>query len=295
MTSLNDTVEQFELLFPTVADQKQTLQPYAGKITESNYIEKVEYLLSNSSQFSTSVQTILKAQKFIKKNFSNVKDFKRFIEEVLSELKKADRPDSSIEEASVEFMRLYKQDMVKNLGGLQQQVQVVKDGYYKLIKNAADGMSHAYQLLDGKVDVAIRNLKQNYPADLNTQNQRKLDELKRYCTDRIKLEVTLEYSIRSKISGYSLSDILNYTALAPTKENELIIVQSGFITETPTPASEAGGPNARQATKTLRKVRLQGLNKIMTVHEYKSILTAQLTSLAAASPDEEIELDIETV
>jgi hypothetical protein len=31
------------------------------------------------------------------------------------------------------------------------------------------------------------------------------------------------------------------------------------------------------------------------VQEYKSLLTAQLTSLAAARPDEEIELDIETL
>ena len=33
----------------------------------------------------------------------------------------------------------------------------------------------------------------------------------------------------------------------------------------------------------------------MTVQEYKSLLTAQLTALAAAQPDEEIELDIETL
>lgn len=295
LTTLNDTVEQFELLFPAVADQKQILQSYAGKITESNYIEKVEYLLSNSSQFSTSVQTILKAQKFIKKNFSAVKDFKRFIEEVLSELKKADRSDSSIAEAANQFKLLYSQDMVKNFGGLQQQVQLVKDGYYKLMKIAEGGMSHAYQLLEGKVDAAIRQLKQNYPASLNTENQRKLDELKRYCTDRIKVDLTLEYSISCKVSGYSLSDILNYTALAPAKENELIIVQTGFITHEPTPEPETGGTSEPPAPKKPRIVRLLISNKVMTVQKYKSLLTGQLTSLAAARPDEEIELEIETV
>ena len=146
LTTLNDTVEQFESLFPSVADQKQTLQAYAGKVTESNYIEKVEQLLANGNQFSSSIQTIIKAQKFIKKNFSKVRDFKRFIEEVSSELKKSDRTDSIIQDANEEFIRLYEQDMVKNFGGLQQQVQVVKDSYYKLIKNAAAGMSHQQQL-----------------------------------------------------------------------------------------------------------------------------------------------------
>lgn len=296
LTTLGDTVDGFESLFPMVADQKQTLQSFAGKVTESNYIEKVDYLLTNSDQFSTAIQTILKAQKFIKINFSKVKEFKRFIEEVVSELKKADRTDNSIQEAHEEFNRLYKQDMVKNFGSLQQQVQIVKDSYYKLIKNAAAGMSHEYQLLSGKIDAALRTLK-GYPAELNTQNQRKLDELKRYCSDRIIKEPVLGYTITCKNCGYSLSDILNYTALAPTKDNELLILQSGFIAEAPKPEPDTGGgsPDQPPALKKPRKIRFQVTSKIMTVQEYKSLLTAQLTSLAAARPDEEIELDIETL
>ena len=295
LTTLGDTVDGFESLFPTVADQKQTLLSYGGKVTESNYIEKVEYLLTNSDQFSSAIQTILKAQKFIKKNFSKVREFERFIEEVVSELKKADRTDNSIKEAHEEFNRLYKQDMVKNFGSLQQQVQIIKDSYYKLIKNAAAGMSHEYQLLSGKIDAALRILK-DYPAKLNTQNQRKLDELKRYCSDRIIKEPVLEYAITCKNRGYSLSDILIYTELAPTKDNELLILQSSFISEAPKPEPDTdGAPDQPPAPKKPRKVRFPLTSKVMTVQEYKSLLTAQLTSLAAARPDEEIELDIETL
>jgi len=295
LTTLNDTVDVFESLFPTVANQKQTLLSFAGKITESNYIEKVEYLLTNSDQFSGAIQTILKAQKFIKKNFSKVREFKRFIEEVANELKKADRPDNTIQEARGEFLRLYKQDMVKNFGNLQQQVQIVKDSYYKLIKNAAAGMSHEYQLLNGKVNAALRILK-GYPAELNVHNQSKLDELKRYCSDRIIKEPVLEYAISCKNCGYSLSDILNYTALAPTKENKLLIIQSSFITETPKPEPEPEtGGDQPPVPKKPRKVRFLVNSKVMTVQEYKSLLTAQLAFLASARPDEEIELDIETI
>lgn len=296
LKTLGDTVDGFESLFPTVADQKQSLLSYGGKVTESNYIEKVEYLLTNSDQFSSAIQTILTAQKFIKKNFSKVREFKRFIEEVASELKKADRTDNSIKEAYEEFNRLYKQDMVKNFGSLQQQVQIVKDSYYKLIKSAAAGMSHEYQLLSGKVGAALRILK-GYPAGLNVENQKKLDEIKRYCSDRVIKEPVLEYAITCKNCGYSLSDILNYTALAPTKDNELLILQSSFITEAPKPEPDTGGgsPDQPPAPKKPRKVRFQVTSKVMTVQEYKSLLTAQLTSLAAARPDEEIELDIETL
>src|SRR5690606_24690422 len=120
--------------------------------------------------------------------------------------------------------------------------------------------------------------------------------LKRYCSDRIIKEPVLEYAINCKNCGYSLSDILNYTALAPTKESELLIIQSSFIAEVPKPRPETGGaPEQPTSPKKPRKVRFQVTSKVMTVQEYKSLLTAQLTSLAAAKPDEEIELDIETI
>ena len=288
LKTLGDTVDGFESLFPTVADQKQTLLSFAGKVTESNYIEKVDYLLTNSDQFSTAIQTILKTQKFIKKNFSKVEVFKRFIEEVVSELKKADRTDNSIQEAHEEFNRLYKQDMVKNFGSLQQQVQIVKDCYYKLIKNAAAGMSHEYQLLCGKVDAALRTLK-GYPAELNVQNQKKLDELKRYCSDRVIKEPVLEYAITCRNCGYSLSDILNYTALAPNKESDLLIIQSSFIAEAPKPDT----PTAPNEPKLPRKMKLNISGQKMTVGEYRKVLSGQLQSLAGMNDADEIELEID--
>jgi len=295
LTTLNDTVNQFDSLFPNVAEQKTILQNYTGKITDSNYIEKVDYFLSTEDQFTSSIQTILKAQKFIKQNFPKVNDFKRFIESVCAELKKADRVDMTIQEASDEFLRLYNQDMVKNFGQLQQQTQTVKDSYYLLIKNAAAGMTHEYQILDGKVDAALRNLKQNFPAALNANYLKKLENLKQYCKDRIVKELALEFSITCKRCGYSLSDILNYTALVPAKDSELLILQSSFIKDNPQPEPTPGDPDKPKAPKIPRKVKFQLPGKTMMVKEYKALLTNQLTALAAALPDEEIEVDIETL
>jgi hypothetical protein len=292
LTTLNQTVDGFESLFPVVANQKQALLSFSGKVTESNYIEKVEYLLMNSDQFSEAIQTILKGQKFIKKNYSKVEEFKRFIEEVVSELKKSSRTDNTIDSAAEEFIRLYKQDMVKNFGSLQQQVQIVKDTYYKQIKIAAARMSHEYQLLSGKVDAGIKTLKE-LPVELNVHNQKKLDELKQYCSDRIVKEPVLEYAISCKNCGYSLSDILNYTELVSAKEYDLLITQSNFIKEAPKP--EPGTGNQPPVPKKPRTVRFQVNSRVMTVQEYKLLLTNQLALLTGARPDEEIELDIETI
>jgi hypothetical protein len=300
LTTLDETVEHFEALFPNVAAQKNTLLDFSGKVTESNYVDKVEYLLTNGDAFKASIQVILKSQKFIKKNFSKVKNFKRFIQDVVAELKKADRTDRSIADANEEFLRLYNQDMVKNYNQLLQQAQLAKDSYFSLVKNAAAGMSHAYTLLQGKVDGAIRDLKQNYPVELNAANLKKLENIKRYCSDRIIAEPNLEFSISCSNCGYSLSDVLNYTALSPTKESELVIIQSSFVAQAPPPSQPQPDQGVGQTAepgpiKIPRKIKLQLPGKAITVQEYKTFLTTQLTALAAAQPDEKIQLDIETL
>lgn len=304
ITNLSDTVQDFEGLFPKVAGLKQDLQGFAGKVTESNYIEKVEYLLNNSDTFSDAVEAILKAQKFIKKNFPKVKEFKRFIDDVRSELIKADRSDSNIDEAYEEFERLFKQDMVKNFANLQQQVQVVKDAYYKLVKTASIAMSHEYKALSGKIEAALRELK-SYPVLPNRLNQQKLDALNAYAEKRVVGEPVLTFSISCSNSGFSLSDLLNYTAQAPLKDSELLILQSSFIKEEvqpeptattqPSPVSDGDEPAPTPAPtpKQPRKVALKVPCNVMTVQEYKTLLTTQLTALAAAKPDEEIELTID--
>lgn len=301
INSLNDIVQDFETLFPKVAGLKQDLQGFAGKVTESNYIEKVEYLLNNIDNFSDAIQAILKAQKFIKKNLPDVIKFRRFIDDVCIELTKADRSDNSIKESQEEFNRLFKLDMVKNFGNLQQQVQTVKDGYYKLVKTASAGMSHEYQLLSGKIDAALRELK-GYPSEPNLQNKQKLDTLKTYADKRVVGEPNLAFSITCTDSGYSLSDILNYTSQVPLKDSELIIIQSSFIKEEPQPepvvidqhtTMECGITQiSTPVAKKPRKVMLNMPSRIMTVQQYKKLLTNQLTALAAAKPDDEIEINL---
>jgi hypothetical protein len=110
LTGLTNSVADFERIFPTTAEQKSVLLNYSGKVTENNYIDKVEQLLATEDDFKTAIQTILKTQKFIKKNFEVVKDLKRFIESVIAELKKAGQTDNSTQEAHDEFLRLYTQD-----------------------------------------------------------------------------------------------------------------------------------------------------------------------------------------
>ena len=306
ISNLNDTVEGFDTLFPKIVALKPVLQGFASKVTESNYIEKVEYLIDNTDDFSNAIQTILKAQKFVKKNFPKVQEFKRFIGNVHSELEKADRSDSDIEQANEAFERLFKLDIVKNFANLQIQNQIVKDSYFKLIKVAAEEMSKVYQSLKGDIDSAQSELK-GYPIAPNKSNQQKLEALKVYVEKRIVSEPLLENNVTCVNCGFSLSDILNYTAQSSLKANDLVIIQSGFIKEEPKPeptpvvlptggdASRITKPEttAKPTPKMPRKVTFAVTKKVMTVQVYKELLTKQLTALAAAQPDDEIELIVD--
>jgi len=288
LTTLGETVDQFETLFPKVAAQKTTLQEYTDKVTETNYIDKVEKLLATADRFRSSIETILKAQKFVKKDYDRIKEYQRFIGAVDAELKKANQSDLAIEDAGKEFKWLYTQDMVANFTQLQQQSQIVKDRYFKLLKNAASAMTNLYQMLEAKVAAALKDLRANYPADLNQHNLSKLENLQQYCADRRVAEPEIGFSVTDKNSGYSLSDMLNYSALAASKESELLLIQSDFRVRGKDIIVD--GPDTPEPA---RRIRLQIPGKEMSVQEYKEVLQKHLGVISAARPGDTIEIEIQ--
>ena len=289
LRTLSETVDLFDMLFAIVASQKVVLQNYSVKITENNYIDKAEYFLDTKDEFAEAVQTILKAKSFIGKKLPKVKEYKDFIKNVVAELDKAEQKNKNIEDASGEFSSLYNEEMVKNFTQLQNHAQSVKDEYFKMVKNAAQIMTIRYGELRSKVNQALQDLRKKYPEEPNRINRSKLETLKQYCEKRIMEDPELEYSVTCKNTGFSLSDMMNYTALVPTKENELVLITSSFIKEV------KKQDTTETTTKSPRKVKLQLHTKHITVRQYKKVLTDQLSALATALPDEEIELDVETL
>jgi len=79
----------------------------------------------------------------------------------------------------------------------------------------------------------------------------------------------------------------------------LLIVQSSFISEASEPEPEIKTETETETETTIlppvvpRKIKLQVQNKFMTVQDYKTLLTSQLSALASARPEEKIELTVE--
>jgi hypothetical protein len=97
--------------------------------------------------------------------------------------------------------------------------------------------------------------------------------------------VSLEYHIECQDSKFSLSDILNYIDLAPSKEAELQIIKGSFVKEAPAPP-KPGEP------KKPKKISLSIPKKVMTTKAYRNILALQLQKMAGMDNDEEIEISI---
>lgn len=286
INTLGKTVNDFNKLFGNVEMQKTVLQNYSSKTTEANYIEKAEYFISTIDDYTEAINTIVKAEKFVRKNLDKVKGFKRFVDGAVTELGKAGQTNKVINNNQIEFEKLFKEDIVADFPELQQKAQSVKDEYFKLMKDAAGVMTEKHKGLKAQIENVQKNVEKNYPEELNRSNILRLKTLHAYCTSRIVEDVKLEYHIQCQNCNYSLSEICNYIELLPSKESELIIIQSNFIKVAPKP-EESDKPKAP------KKIQFTVSKKVMTAKEYRNLLSGQLKALAGMDNDDEIELNIE--
>ena len=303
--TLKSSIADFEKLFTSTAEQKQLFQEYTSKTTESNYIEKATQFLENIENFNSAINQVIKTQKFIKNNFSKMKEFKEFLTLLENELTKCHKQNSKITQNREEFELLYKADIVKNHAKLTQLTQESKDEYFKLLKNSVEIMTHNYSELSRKLESAQNELS-TYPAEPNTQNQNKLNSLQNYVKSKIIKadDVELDFHIECKKCSYSLADVLNYIEITPSKESELFILQSNFITVLPAPpepkldvphdkAGEDTSPLPPKPTPP-KKIAFKVSKNVMSIREYKELLSNQLRALAGQNDDDIIEVTIES-
>ncbi|MBD0402937.1 BREX system P-loop protein BrxC [Flammeovirga sp. EKP202] len=298
--TLESSQKSFNEYFSDVLGYRSMLVKHTNKTTESNYIEKVQKFLEEYSTFKESVKYIGKVEKFIKNNLDKLKGYIRFVVAVKAEMKKAYLRNDIITDTSNEFDQLKEANIIGNFSDIQDKASIIKDEYYELMNNKAFDMTSRYKGIKKKVLDAKHELN-SYPEDLNFKSKIKLDEILKYCEDRILEDVTLEYNTTCKDSGYSISDILNFIALADQKENEVDTVSLSFIKEkppvedTPKPSTvneRDGSHTPSPVVKTPKRLKLTINNRVMTVAEYKRILSAQLQAMSQLDDDDKVDVEV---
>ncbi len=285
LSTLRNTQSDFDKLFSSVGAQKDILQRYTGKTTEANYIDKAEDFLSSKDEYIAAIKNIIKAEKFIKKNLDKIKGFDRFVKAVGNELQKAGITNDTITSNTTAFNDAMGKDVIEQFADIQNAAQGIKDVYFELMSTNAKAMKLAYENLKTDIQIAQKDLTSNYPADLNKDNTAKLNNLMAYCANKVIDGVRLEYHIECQDSKFSLSDILNYVALAPSKEAELEMIKGSFVKQAPKPATP-GQP------KQPKKMQLGIAKKVMTAGEYRKLLAAQIQAMAGMPDDDEVEVTV---
>jgi len=285
LNTLKNTQADFDKLFVHVYKQKDVLQHYSVKTTEANYIEKSEDFLNSKAEYIQAITMVIKAEKFIKKNLDKIKGFSRFVTAVNSELEKAGIKNNKVTEAARAFETAMADDVIGKFGDIQNGAQLIKDEYYQLMSSNAQVMNNYYTSLKSEIQSATKELKENYPANLNNENELKLNNLLSFCSGKTIAGVRLEYHIECQDSKYSLSDILNYIALYPSKEAEFQMIKGSFIKEAPKPADPG-------KSKQPMKMQLSLTKKVMTASEYRKILAGQIQAMAGMPDDDEVEVNV---
>jgi hypothetical protein len=288
INSLNSYTENFEKLFSSTIELKSFLSNFTSKVTESNYIEKIEDFLNSYDNYKKSIDSILKTEKFVKKNLDNLKKYKKFISDVKHQLDKASITDELINIKNEEFDSLYKSNLEANFSNLEAIAQVVKDKYFSLMKDISQEMSEKYKNIKLEVEKAKKELELNYPLDLNESSLEKLNNLIDFCNKRIINNVFIDFdSIECKNCQFSLSEISSFKDLANQKSNDLVLLKGNFVKDR---VANYNLDNTSENIKEPKRVLLKIDRKIMTAKEYRDILTQQLQSISNMDNQDKIEL-----
>ncbi len=280
--TMENTVPDFNRLFKSCLEQKNLLQGFVSKTTEANYIEKAEDFLKDATNYANAIKTIIKTEGFVKKNLDKIKGFSNFTKAVEIELLKANINNSIIESQSKLYEEALNKDVIEKFADIQNCAQAIKDEYYNLMTTNAKKMATSYNSLKAAVEKAQSDLAANYPSELNRENQNKLKALLDNCNNKTSDEINLVFKIHCQTTGFSLSDILNYIDLVPTRETELQMIKGNFLKEEPE-KPKPGEP---------KKVQFTIDKSIMTAKEYRGLLASQLQALAGVDNDEMIEVTV---
>lgn len=277
--------KDFDTLFSNLEVSKDQLGTFTGAVSESNYIDKAENYLTQTTLYIDCIKEIEKAEKFIRNNLDKIRQWKAFADGVMDELTKAAKSDAAINSMVATFNSLYKGEVVKNLKSLQDTVQKIKDAYYLLMQAAATDMAAKYSTLQKEADALQKEIA-SLPAGLNDDANGRTRSIIQYAAQRTVASVDIDYDVKDKQTRFTYSEMLSFIELFNGKKTELEIIKSGLIRKSP-PKPEPGA----SLTSTHKTYSSTLPGKKVKVGEYKIWLQSELQKLAGADTDDEIEIN----
>lgn len=296
--TLAKTMADFETLFGSEASLIGQLYEFSGKVTEGNFLDTADNFLLNKVEFQATVKKIEKIEKFIKTNLQKARSIKRFVDELKIELEKANASTTEFETSIERFADIYAKSVVDNYKELLGEGQKLKDGYHTLMVAANKEMSDTHAALRSAVNVTLAEISK-YPEELNRNLLAQVKCIAEYADKRRNDAVSLEYTIRCSNCHFSLSEMINNTALVPQKVSELQVAGMSIVKEAPPTQEpvlipEPGDPPVPTPTpvpKPPKRLSLK-ISRLTTVGDFKKMLQLQLQQVAGMQDSDEIEIEL---
>jgi len=283
--TLQNTVPEFDKLFEKVISAKKNLHRYSGKTTENNYIENAEFFIESKKDFIGYIKQIKKAERFIQKNFDNVKTYKKFISNVERELQKSSEQLDFFAPLKMEFEEKYNSNLVSNFADLKEIAQKVKDEYYDLMEVANNEMNNLYCSLEEKSQELKSHIAKNYSKELNKNNLMRIDNIIQYCKARMNKSIKLDYNTECQISRFTYSNLKDYIKLISIKYDELDNIRNNIVIK-----STEKSVVKESSSKPLKFTHKVSFPKNhISVKEYRIFLNEQLKQMKNKPDTDEIE------
>ena len=266
------------------------LQIFTVTPTENNYVERIEKFVEVSEEYSNCINNIKKIEKFLNNNLERIINSKDFVDSVKEEVLKSEKSNPDFEEKIDNYYEIYNSNILENYQVLMKHTEEIRNEYYNISKKAMEKMSNSYRNLCEKIDSVCKQLKADYPMDINENNLEKLEDLKKKCQKYILTDLHFENSICCSNSKLSLFNIITLTKGIYADEQKLIEIQSNFKRELPLIIDD----NEENINSSVtRKISVP--KRKIKISEYREFLMAQLQALNTYNANDEIELSMEDI
>jgi len=280
---MSSQTKDFDVLFSKVKEKKNILNEFSGVVSESNYIDKAEKLITKKEIFSETIEEIEGVANFISNKLSKLYQWKSFVHGVESELKKSGKIDNEISELCIEFRRSYDKGVVQNYDFLEKLAQKIKDKYFKLMQNIAKSMADKYSQLESNAEKVVKEIN-HLPKGLNDEALEKVKGIQNYAMNRTHNDIDIGFDIKDKNSNFTYSEMLSFLELYKSKCMELELIENSLIKEKPEPKKPQGAVSERTVLATkFPSTRLK-------VGEYKKWLYHELQKMANLDNNDEVEI-----
>lgn len=215
-------IDEFESYFPQIAKKIIILRGYLSRVTGDNYKDQAEKFIQEYPEYKEAIDDFQKVLKFCETDLKNLKEYKKFVIQIVQELEKLGGiyKDNCIFSLSEQFEGKYNQSVSDNFPELKLIFQKIKDEYYQLTEKEHQKMTKEHEELKNKAE-EIKKEVNLISGNLNKTILDKINEIISHAERHICNNIKIASETKCESCHYSLNEIISANQTINSKIREL--------------------------------------------------------------------------